>query len=176
MKRGTHLGGCVKLSRGYDCVPRCLRADREVILRRKLDVPRFVLRSCTCPRAIRSCGIIEFHWIRSVAADRIDDCVRELELPRNSSDRGLLSIERPRRGGRTNRIISKMARGILFATRNGGKGFRIDSVQILIVTSPRKARNLRGPLWLIVWRKDPFFLLLWEKRDDYYCFFPLSFD
>lgn len=56
-----------------------------------------MLRSCTCPRAIRSCGIIEFHWIRSVPADRIDDCVREL-LPRNSSDRGLLSIERPRRG------------------------------------------------------------------------------
>lgn len=141
------------LSRGYDCVPLCLRTDREVILRRKLDVPRFVLRSCTCPRAIRSCGIIEFHWIRSVPADRIDDCVRELLL-RNSSDRGLLSIERPRRGGggeRTNRIISKMARGILFAARNarerreGERGFRIDSVQILIVTSPRKARNLRGP-------------------------------
>lgn len=115
----VNLRGCVKLSRGYDCVPRCLRADREVILCRKLDVPRFVLRSCTRPRAIRSCGIIEFHWIRSVPADRIDDCVREL-LPRNSTDRGLLSIERPRRGEgrRTNRIISKMARGILFAARN----------------------------------------------------------
>lgn len=52
-----------------------------------MDVPRFLLRSCTCPRAIRSCGIIEFHWIRSVPADRIDDCIRELLL-RNSSDRG----------------------------------------------------------------------------------------
>lgn len=56
--------------------------------------PGFTLRSCTCPRAIRSCRIIEFHWIRSVAADRIDDCVRELLL-RNSSDPRLLSMERP---------------------------------------------------------------------------------
>lgn len=29
--------------------------------------------------------------------------------------------------------------------RGRTRGFRIDSVQILIVTSPRKARNLRGP-------------------------------